>query len=71
MIDRVTLLELDLDTRLVDLWAEAAVVSEWDVPTVAAFMRAAYGKGYTDALREPTRGKLCREHGYRAPRRGE
>lgn len=66
---RVDLLELDIDLRLVDLWREAADVSEWSIEVVAAFMRAAYGKGYCDALTEESPGSLCVEHGYRVPPR--
>jgi len=36
---------------------------------VGAFMRAAYGKGYCDALTEDAPGSLCVEHGYRVPER--
>ena len=36
---------------------------------VAAFIRAAYGKGYCDALTEESPGALCLEHGYRMPER--
>jgi len=32
-------------------------------------MRAAYGKGYCDALTEDVPGALCRDHGYRVPSR--
>ena len=34
-------------------------------------MRAAYGKGYCDALIEDAPGSLCLEHGYEVPRRRE
>ena len=30
-------------------------------------MRAAYGKGYCDALTEDDPGSLCADHGYRLP----
>ena len=30
-------------------------------------MRAAYGKGYCDALTEELPGALCADHGYRVP----
>ena len=66
---RIELLELDIDLRLTDLWREAAEISEWNLDVVAAFMRAAYGKGYCDALTEDTHGTLCIEHGYRVPSR--
>ena len=66
---RIDLLELDIDLRLTDLWREAADVSEWNLEVVAAFMRAAYGKGYCDALTEDSPGALCQDHGYEIPRR--
>ena len=66
---RIELLELDIDLRLAELWREAADISEWNLDVVAAFMRAAYGKGYCDALTEDTHGTLCLEHGYRVPAR--
>lgn len=64
---RIDLLELDIDLRLSDLWREALDVSDWSLEVVAAFIRAAYGKGYCDALTEESRGALCIEHGYRLP----
>ena len=66
---RIDLLELDIDLRLSDLWREAAEISEWNLEVVAAFMRAAYGKGYCDALTEDSPGSLCHDHGYRIPGR--
>ncbi len=66
---RIDLLELDIDLRLSDLWREAVDVSEWNLEVVAAFIRAAYGKGYCDALTEESPGALCVEHGYRMPAR--
>ena len=66
---RIDLLELDIDLRLSDLWREAATIGEWNLEVVAAFMRAAYGKGYCDSLTEDTPGSLCSEHGYRVPER--
>ena len=68
---RIDLLELDIDLRLAELWREAADVSEWSLDVVSAFMRAAYGKGYCDALTEDAPGSLCLEHGYDVPRRPE
>jgi hypothetical protein len=64
---RIELLELDIDVRLVDLWAEALSVGEWNIEVVSALMRAAYGKGYCDALTEERPGSLCRDHGYALP----
>jgi hypothetical protein len=66
---RIDLLELDIDLRLADLWREAAGITDWTLDVVAAFMRAAYGKGYCDALTEESPGALCSEHGYRVPGR--
>jgi len=66
---RIDLLELDIDLRLTDLWREAADVTEWNLEVVAAFMRAAYGKGYCDALTEDVPGSLCEDHGYQIPAR--
>ncbi len=66
---RIDLLELDIDVRLTDLWREAIDVDEWNLEVVAAFIRAAYGKGYCDALTEESPGALCVEHGYRMPER--
>jgi hypothetical protein len=68
---RIDLLELDIDLRLADLWREAADVEDWNLDVVAAFMRAAYGKGYCDALTEESPGSLCEDHGYRIPPRRE
>ena len=66
---RINLLELDIDLRLADLWVEAAEVEEWSLEVVAALMRAAYGKGYCDALTEDEPGSLCRDHCYVVPGR--
>jgi len=68
---RIDLLELDIDLRLTDLWREAADVTEWSIDVVAAFMRAAYGKGYCDAFTEESPGSLCHDHGYSIPVRDE
>ena len=66
---RIDLLELDIDLRITDLWREAGEISEWNLDVVAAFIRAAYGKGYCDALTEDAPGSLCHDHGYRIPAR--
>ena len=66
---RIDLLELDIDLRLADLWREASEIDDWNLEVVAAFMRAAYGKGYCDALTEDAPGSLCVDHGYRVPDR--
>ena len=64
---RVDLLELDIDLRLADLWRELCEITDWNLEIAAAFMRAAYGKGYCDALSEDDPGSLCLDHGYRLP----
>ena len=66
---RLDLLELDIDLRITDLWREAGEITDWNVDVVAAFLRAAYGKGYCDALTEDAPGSLCHDHGYRIPGR--
>jgi hypothetical protein len=66
---RIDLLELDIDLRLADLWREAVDVDDWSLEVVAAFIRAAYGKGYCDAFTEESPGSLCVDHGYRMPDR--
>jgi hypothetical protein len=66
---RIDLLELDIDLRLADLWRETGEIGEWNIDVVAAFIRAAYGKGYCDALTEEAPGALCVDHGYRVPPR--
>ena len=68
-VDRFALLELDIDARLTSIWAEIPNRDTFDLPTVAALMRAAYGAGYCAALREPVRGQLLRDHGYPRLRR--
>ena len=65
---RIDLLELDIDLRLADLWREAADITEWNLEVVAAFMRAAYGKGYCDALTEDAPRRALRRP--RVPRPG-
>lgn len=62
-------LEQDIDVRLMNLVIEALFIEEWTPEAIMAFLRAAYGKGYVDALREDkdgNRAKLCLDHGYRA-----
>jgi hypothetical protein len=67
--DPLDLLELDVDLRLAELWRTATEQRQpWTLEQAAVFMRAAYAKGYCDALSEPERGKLCTDHGYRVPK---
>jgi hypothetical protein len=66
---RAQQLEIDLDMRLANLWADIVEMFEEDsLEAVGAYIRAAYGAGYCDALREARDGepeKLLVEHGYR------
>jgi hypothetical protein len=67
---RLDLLELDLDCRLHDLWDSLSDFPETlDHEQVGAFLRAAYGAGYRDALTEDRYGSLCLDHGYEVPGR--
>ena len=65
---RIDLLELDIDLRLADLWREANEIDEWNLEVVGAFMRAAYGKGYCDALTEDAPGLALRRARLPRPR---
>jgi len=63
IVDKVALVELDIDVRMRELWALAEQEEEWSLETAASYMRAAFACGYFDALKEPERerGRLCRE----------
>jgi hypothetical protein len=69
MEERKHELAMAIDLRLTDLWAEIFEVepSRLDAELLGWFLRAAYGQGYTDALRETRRGQLCLDLGYRVP----
>ena len=62
-------LAMAIDLRLADLWAELFGIDpdRLDADLLAWFLRAAYGQGYTDALRETNRGQLCLDLGYAVP----
>jgi hypothetical protein len=62
-------LAVAIDLRLVDLWAEVFGVDadRVDAELLGWLLRAAYGQGYTDALRETNRGQLCLDLGYAVP----
>jgi hypothetical protein len=68
MAERETL-AMAIDLRLADLWAGLfeAAPEGMDAELLAWFLRAAYGQGYTDALRESTRGQLCLDLGFAIP----
>ena len=69
MDDRRDTLALQIDLRLADLWSEVFEIdlSRLDSDLLGWLLRAAYGQGYTDALRETTRGQLCLDLGYTVP----
>jgi hypothetical protein len=54
-----------LDLRLASIWSELFEVpqEQWTHDLIGWFLRAAYGQGYCDAIREPEAGALCRELG--------
>ena len=60
-------LAMAIDLRLADLWAEIFDLGNGpiDHELLGWLLRAAYGQGYTDALRESRRGQLCLDLGYR------
>ena len=62
-------LAMTIDVRLADLWAELLELrpEQLDMELLGWFLRAAYGQGYTDALRETQRGQLCLDLGYAVP----
>ncbi len=62
-------LAMTIDLRLADLWAEVFEVDpdKVDAELLGWFLRAAYGQGYTDALRETQRGQLCLDLGFAVP----
>ena len=64
-------LAMAIDLRLADLWAEIFDLGGQpiDHELLGWLLRAAYGQGYTDALREARRGQLCLDLGYRVPDR--
>ncbi|HEX2377097.1 MAG TPA: hypothetical protein VHI30_06020 [Gaiellales bacterium] len=64
-------LAMAIDLRLADLWAEIFDLGDApiDHELLGWLLRAAYGQGYTDALREARRGQLCLDLGYRVPDR--
>jgi len=63
-------LETDIDVRLRELWDRAFLWERsFTLSDLGVFIRAAYGLGYTDALKETPerRAELCREYGYQVP----
>jgi len=64
-------LAVDIDLRLRGLWdLIAELAGEERLDAVMALVRAAYGFGYVDAIKEVDaneRGKLCLEHGFAVP----
>ena len=52
-----------LDSRLTELWTELFEVPQerWNHDLIGWFLRAAYGQGYCDALRDPAGESLASE----------
>ena len=67
--ERKDTLAMAIDVRLAELWAELFELrpEHLDMELLGWFLRAAYGQGYTDALRETRRGQLCLDLGYSVP----
>jgi hypothetical protein len=67
--ERKDMLATAIDVRLAELWAEVFELQpeQIDMELLGWFLRAAYGQGYTDALRETQRGQLCLDLGYAIP----
>jgi hypothetical protein len=62
-----------LDLRLASIWSELFEIpqDQWTHDLIGWFLRAAYGQGYCDALREPEAGALCRELGLTSQSQSE
>ena len=83
MSDKRESLKVDVDTRLLDIWevlwepghlADTLREDEGLATVIGSGLRAAYVRGYLDALQEESqgrRGELAREHGYREPYAGQ
>lgn len=69
-ITQKTLMELDIDSRITYIWETIDVAAKngnlCNLEFIASIVRAAYGQGYVDALKEPY-GKLQRDHGFNVP----
>lgn len=76
-LSKVERLELDIDGRLHEMrqemykfHSELDPEEGWKISVIVAFVRAAYDKGYCDALRDDAqgeRGKLYIDNGYAVP----
>lgn len=44
----------DIDERMLPLRTEALGIEDWTLEVAASFIRAAYGMGYSDALKDAT-----------------
>jgi len=67
--EALDLLQLDIDTRLAEIWFEIWARRDWASDEIGPLLRLAYGCGYADALIEPKRGQLCLDHGLNVPSR--
>lgn len=72
-------LQVEVDLRLEDheLWDKLDNIITSNLVDIAPdlkerlgeLIRAAYGFGYLDALKEPVRGQMCINLGYKVPKR--
>lgn len=63
-------LELDIDSRMVDLWEQLdKFLPDHCVHPVAICLRVAYTRGYEEALLDPEPGEFFVRHGYPTPER--
>ncbi len=68
--ERFERLQVDVDTRLAEVWAitwDVLSLDDASAPVVGALLRAAYGVGYRDATKEFDEGRageLARANGY-------
>jgi len=65
-------MELDIDERIAYIWQQIDIAAKngvlADLDFIGSIVRAAYGQGYSDALKEP-HGKLHRDNGFAVPER--
>jgi len=64
--NRLEALNADIDMRMWELVVEILNCEDLDHSVVLAYMRAAYGKGYSDAINDE--GKLIKDHYLKIPK---
>ena len=69
---RLVLLEADIELRCADLMMLALgqdLNDGWCFDSVTAYMRAAYARGYSDAMESPRPERFFHDNGYQVPKR--